>query len=84
MPPKTQKAVVEQKEEQKADLIAYYKTRVEQFEAERADLIQVVDKCAVQASELHRLDWENRKRADEVRELQKVRVHAEPCFHFSL
>ena len=26
----------------------------------------------MQAAELHRLDWENRKRADEIRELQKV------------
>ena len=34
--------------------------------------MESVEKCSVQAAELHRLDWENRRRADEVRELQKA------------
>ena len=44
------------------------------FENERASLLESVEKCSVQAAELHRLDWENRRRADEIRELQKARV----------
>ncbi len=42
------------------------------FENERASLLESIEKCSVQAGELHRLDWENRRRADEIRELQKV------------
>ena len=42
------------------------------FEAERSALLESVEKCSVQAAELHRLDWENRRRADEIRELQKA------------
>lgn len=47
----------------------------EEFEAERDELLRAVARCAVQADELHRLEWENRKRADEVRELQQVRFN---------
>ena len=53
---------------------------LDDFESERASLLESVEKCSVQASELHRLDWENRRRADEIRELQKVsvcRMHAD-------
>lgn len=46
--------------------------RLDNFENERSSLLDSVEKCSVQAAELHRLDWENRRRADEVRELQKV------------
>ena len=45
----------------------------------------------MQAAELHRLDWENRRRADEIRELQKVRggrggegAGGPACMHASL
>eukprot|EP00798_Chlamydomonas_sp_ICE-L_P012306 gene12306-15468_t len=58
--------------ERQEDLINYYKRRIDEFELERSSLLQSVEKCSVQAAELHRLDWENRKRADEVRELQKA------------
>jgi hypothetical protein len=44
----------------------------DQFEQEREELLHAVDRCAVHQDEAHRLEWENRKRADEVRELQKV------------
>lgn len=43
-----------------------------QFEQEREELLRAVDRCAVHQDEAHRLEWENRKRADEVKELQKV------------
>jgi coiled-coil domain-containing protein 77 len=44
----------------------------EGFEREREELLEGLDKCGVQQQELHRLSWENRKRAEEIRELQKV------------
>ncbi|GBF99207.1 hypothetical protein Rsub_12466 [Raphidocelis subcapitata] len=53
-------------------LLAHYKARVAEFEAEREELLRAVARCAVQADDLHRLEWEARKRADEVRELQQA------------
>ncbi|KAI8466961.1 MAG: hypothetical protein J3K34DRAFT_524115 [Monoraphidium minutum] len=50
-----------------------HRTRTaEEFEAERDELLRAVARCAVQADDLHRLEWESRKRADEVRELQQA------------
>jgi len=43
------------------------------LEGEREGMLSSIDRCAVQQDELHRLEWENRKRAEEVRELQQVR-----------
>ncbi|GLC41905.1 hypothetical protein PLESTB_001046000 [Pleodorina starrii] len=54
------------------ELVVYYKSRIEGFEAERAELLSRLDQCAVQGAELHVLEWEARKRAEEVRELQKA------------
>ena len=51
------------------------------FDAERADLLRRLEACAGPApSEVYALRAENRKRADEVRDLQKVRapVHRRP------
>lgn len=42
------------------------------FESERASLLDSISKCSVQAADFHQLDWENRRRADEIRELQKA------------
>ncbi|KAF5830415.1 hypothetical protein DUNSADRAFT_14636, partial [Dunaliella salina] len=53
------------------ELLAFYKNRVDEFENEREALLRSVERTGMQAADLHRLDWENRKRADEVRELQK-------------
>lgn len=44
----------------------------DQFEQERDELLAAVDRCAVHRDDVHRLEWENRKRADEIKELQKV------------
>ncbi|PNH02442.1 Coiled-coil domain-containing protein 77 [Tetrabaena socialis] len=55
-----------------SELIAYYKSRLEGFEVERAELLTRIEKCAVQGGELHVLEWENRKRAEEVQALQKA------------
>ncbi|KAL6765160.1 centriole proteome protein [Haematococcus lacustris] len=57
---------------QAPQLLAYYKNRVEEFEKERAEMVESVHRCSVQAAETHRLEWENRQRADEIRELQKA------------
>lgn len=42
------------------------------FEAERVELLRAVDRCAVHQDDVHRLEWENRKRADEIKELQQA------------
>lgn len=42
------------------------------FEKERADMVNRLTKCASDQADLHQLEWENRKRADEIWELQKV------------
>jgi hypothetical protein len=57
---------------QPALLLDFYKRRVEDFDAERSDLLARLDACSVSQAELYRLQHENRKRAEEVRELQKV------------
>jgi hypothetical protein len=44
----------------------------DQFEQERDELLAAVERCAVNRDDVHRLEWENRKRADEIKELQKV------------
>ena len=44
----------------------------EEFERERSELLQRVESCSTQRAELHQLEWQNRRRADEICELQKV------------
>jgi hypothetical protein len=51
-----------------------YLLSADQFEQERDELLAAVDRCAVHRDYVNRLEWENRKRADEVKELQKVRL----------
>lgn len=41
-------------------------------------MLSRLDQCAAQAAEMHALQWETRKRAEEVRELQKVRSKQAP------
>lgn len=35
-------------------------------------MLDAIDRCSVQQENLHRLEWENMKRAEEIRELQKA------------
>jgi hypothetical protein len=42
------------------------------FDKERQGLIEALERCAVQQADVHQLEWENRKRAEEIRDLQKV------------
>ena len=48
-------------------LLTHYKERVENFEAERQELLDSIDMLKVQHEEQHRLRWEVRAREDEVR-----------------
>jgi coiled-coil domain-containing protein 77 len=72
-----------------AELCAWYRTRIAGFEAERAELLRRLTLCNPQREELHKTDWELRKRTDEVKDLQKVReterrrlLPAESCCSF--
>eukprot|EP00884_Botryococcus_braunii_P009152 jgi/Botrbrau1/18238/Bobra.53_1s0092.1 len=58
------------------DLLAYYRKRVENFDKEREELLKRVESCGAERSEVHRLEWENRKRSEEVRELQQALSNA--------
>ncbi|GMH33975.1 hypothetical protein BSKO_01809 [Bryopsis sp. KO-2023] len=53
------------------ELLSYYKARVADFEKEREELVNRVAKCGVDQADLHTLEWENKKRADEIWDLQK-------------
>lgn len=55
-----------------AELCAWYRTRIAGFEAERAELLRRLTLCNPQREELHKTDWELRKRTDEVKDLQKA------------
>lgn len=44
----------------------------EEFEAERQNFIDRIQLCAAQKAEQHKLEWEHNRRANEVKELQKV------------
>lgn len=44
----------------------------DEFEAERRNLLDKVDTCAAHKAEQHKLEWESKRRAEEVKELQKV------------
>ncbi len=46
----------------------------DEFEKERAAMLDSVGRLGTEAAEQHKLEWENRKRADEIRELQKVGI----------
>jgi len=46
----------------------------DEFEAERQNLLDKVEVCAAQKSEQHKLEWESKRRAEEVKELQKVTI----------
>lgn len=54
------------------ELMDYYKKRIGDFENERQMFLERLQQCAEEKENLHRLEWENRKRAEEIRELQKA------------
>lgn len=46
----------------------------DEFEAERQNLLDRVDTCSAQKAEQHKVEWESKRRAEEVKELQKVNL----------
>ncbi len=48
--------------------------RADEFERERESMLAAVDRCAAAQDAIHQLEWENRKRTDEIRELQQVSI----------
>eukprot|EP00026_Physarum_polycephalum_P007242 Phypoly_transcript_07300.p1 GENE.Phypoly_transcript_07300~~Phypoly_transcript_07300.p1 ORF type:complete len:435 (-),score=82.94 Phypoly_transcript_07300:243-1547(-) len=54
------------------ELIDFYRTKIEEYESEREDLISKVQLCETNHTELHRTKWELRKRMDEISDLQKA------------
>ncbi len=44
----------------------------DEFEAERQNLLDRVDTCAAQKSEQHKVEWDSKRRSEEVKELQKA------------
>lgn len=41
-------------------------------EKERQDFLEKLDACAAPRKQVHELEWELKKRADEIRDVQKV------------
>lgn len=58
--------------------LAHTYASADEFEAERQNLLDKVDVCAAQKSEQHKLEWESKRRSEEVKELQKV-SHTDHC-----
>eukprot|EP01025_Chloroclados_australasicus_P041684 TRINITY_DN4434_c0_g1_i7.p1 TRINITY_DN4434_c0_g1~~TRINITY_DN4434_c0_g1_i7.p1 ORF type:complete len:407 (+),score=37.63 TRINITY_DN4434_c0_g1_i7:49-1269(+) len=53
-------------------LVKHYQERIESFDQERRDLLLRLEQCTVKSSETHQVEWEIRKRSEEIRELQKA------------
>ncbi len=53
----------------------------EDFDKDRQEILDRLDACIAPRKQLHELEWELRKRSEEVRELQQVR---QPRGHLSL
>lgn len=45
------------------------------IERERQEFLEKLDACAAPRKQVHELEWELKKRADEIRDLQKVCPH---------
>jgi coiled-coil domain-containing protein 77 len=48
--------------------------RTGNFEKERQDMLERLENCAAPRKLVHELEWELKKRDDEIRELQKVQA----------
>ncbi len=60
-------ALGKQTQGENQSLLAHYKARIDNFEAERTELLNSIDLIKVQHEEAHRLRWELRAREEEVR-----------------
>eukprot|EP00892_Ulva_mutabilis_P005163 jgi/Ulvmu1/3018/UM015_0058.1 len=54
------------------ELLGYYKSRIDEFDVERQDLLGRISLCQASAAECHSLRCEVQKRTEEVRELQQA------------
>lgn len=45
---------------------------IDDFDDERQDIIERLSYCSVDQTEVHKLEWENKKRTEEIWSLQKV------------
>ncbi|BDA49231.1 Coiled-coil domain-containing protein 77 [Coccomyxa sp. Obi] len=55
-----------------SDFVAHQLIRAEDIEKERQDFLEKLDACAAPRKQVHELEWELKKRADEIRDLQKA------------
>ena len=61
------------------ELLRHFKSRVATFEEERNVLLGKIDECKLQHKEKHKLEFELRRREEEVRDLQKALSEAHTC-----
>lgn len=55
-----------------ARLIDYYRLRVENFEKERVETLERLEQLKLSQEEQHRMEWENKRRKEEIIELQNI------------
>lgn len=55
-----------------ARLVDYYRMRVESFEKERIEWLEKLEGLRINQEEVHRSQWELRRRTDEILELQNA------------
>ena len=53
-------------------LVDYYRMRVDNFDKERVETLDRLEQLNLTQEEQHKLEWENKKRKDEINELQNI------------
>lgn len=53
-------------------LVDYYRMRVDNFEKERLETLEKLEKLQLSQQEQHKMEWENKRRKDEIIELQRI------------
>lgn len=53
-------------------LVDYYRMRVDNFEKERLETLERLEKLQLSQQEQHKMEWENKRRKDEIIELQRI------------
>jgi len=56
-------------EEQLGSLLAYYRSKVSEFDKERMEWLAKMEEMRISYEEKHRLEWEVLKRKEEITEL---------------
>lgn len=55
-----------------SNLLDYYRLKINSFENERRDYLEKLEKLKLTQEEQHNLEWENKKRTEEIIELQNI------------